>query len=142
MDYAEQAQSVMSSRFAEVERVVAGIPETARRLAEVRVSQTSADGLVTATVDMRGRLLELRLDPRIYRIPDADALADSIVRQTAEATERAAAAGESLLRDLLPRSGDLAFSDADLRSMLGRTDPVASPAAAVPGDQAWGVRRG
>jgi DNA-binding protein YbaB len=135
MDNPERVRALMTARFAEVERLAASIPQTQRKLAEIRVTQTSDDGLVTVTVDLRGRLRELHLDPRIYRVPDADELAETIVAQTTQAGERASAAGEAILRDLLPRTSDLAVPDIDLDTLLGRTTPSA------PGEPSRGHRR-
>ncbi|WP_328605805.1 YbaB/EbfC family nucleoid-associated protein [Amycolatopsis sp. NBC_00345] len=59
-------------------------------LAEIRSIADSPDGLIRATTDGHGRLLELELDPRIYRTTDSQALTTAItdtVRAAAEAAE-------------------------------------------------------
>ncbi|MFC7722998.1 YbaB/EbfC family nucleoid-associated protein [Nonomuraea recticatena] len=63
-----------------------------RQARAVQVTETSADGLVSATVGPLGNLLRLDLDPRIYRQPDSRQLADSItqtvIRAAAQVRER------------------------------------------------------
>jgi DNA-binding protein YbaB len=59
-------------------------------LTEIRGIADSPDGLIRATTDAHGRLLELELDPRIYRSADSQALTTAItdtVRAAAEAAE-------------------------------------------------------
>ncbi|MEJ3746504.1 YbaB/EbfC family nucleoid-associated protein [Actinomycetes bacterium KLBMP 9797] len=67
----------------------------------------SPDGLIHATVSGRGQLLELKLDPRIYRSQDGAALAGDIVDAIRRATEDAqrrvvAAVGPRLLPPDVP----------------------------------------
>lgn len=59
------------------------------------VTADSADGLVSATVDGRCRLVELYLDQRVYRSPDSAALARAILDTVhAAAGEAGRRAGE------------------------------------------------
>jgi DNA-binding protein YbaB len=70
-------------------------------LAEIRSIADSPDGLISATTDGHGRLLELELDPRVYRTTDSQALTTAIadtVRAAAEAAEaEIARIGDKLL---------------------------------------------
>lgn len=54
-------------------------PELAMQARKLRQSASSGDGLVTVTVDSKGALVELKLDPRIYRQPDSTELAATIM---------------------------------------------------------------
>lgn len=60
-----------------------------RKLAQIVASAESPDGLIDASVDGRGGLLELRLDPRIYRDTDSAALAKTIAATIRAATAQA-----------------------------------------------------
>lgn len=60
-----------------------------RKLAAVEASAESGNGLISASVDGRGELLELRLDPRIYRDTDSAALAKAITATIREAVTQA-----------------------------------------------------
>lgn len=64
-------------------------PDLTRQAREVTGSATSSDGLITATVDARGQLVQLDIDPRIYRRPDSRELADSIVETIKAAADDA-----------------------------------------------------
>jgi DNA-binding protein YbaB len=60
-----------------------------RELAAVEASAESGNGLISASVDGRGELVELRLDPRIYRDTDSGALAKAITATIREAVTQA-----------------------------------------------------
>jgi DNA-binding protein YbaB len=65
------------------------------QIREIRATEYSPDGLITAVVGGRGELLELELDPRILREQNAAALAESIMDTVRAA---AAAAGRESVR--------------------------------------------
>lgn len=78
------------------------VGELRTALDETRETATSDDGLITATAGGRGELVELELDPRIYREQDSTVLAAGIVETVRRAAERAQrkaieAAGPQLL---------------------------------------------
>jgi len=86
--------------------------------ADTQVRQCSEDGLVTATVDPRGQLTSLELDPRLCQNGDAVALAATITETVQRAADSAAVRIQGMvggylsvssgavdyLRDALPRS--------------------------------------
>jgi DNA-binding protein YbaB len=59
-------------------------------LERFRMTAVSADDLVEVTVGPRSELLDVTLDPRVLGRPDADALAETIVRTAQEARDLAA----------------------------------------------------
>ena len=71
--------------------IAARIRRLRDEVATVAAVADSPDGLVRATVDGRGRLLELELSPRIYRELSTETLADSIVDTVRAATRLAVA---------------------------------------------------
>jgi len=75
-------------------------------LEETRCSVESPDGLIEATVGGRGRLVGLRLDPRIYRCQDAEALAQDILDTVRRATEQAEEQVARIAASLLPERPD------------------------------------
>jgi hypothetical protein len=79
------------------------------------------------TVNARGELMELELDPRIYRRPDSKALADTITatlrRASAEAADRVA----ELCKPLLPESEVRAHLNQDIDGMFRRIDSATLP---------------
>lgn len=83
-------------------------------LASIEVIAESGDGYVAATVGPRGELRALVLDPRIYRMPDARVLAetvlDTITTASVLARQQAFRAVASLLsRDATAENTDVAF---------------------------------
>ncbi|OZM74260.1 hypothetical protein CFN78_03705 [Amycolatopsis antarctica] len=72
------------------------------RLADIDATAESTDGLVTASVDAWGELRSLRLDPRIYRTADADALAKTITHTVQSAAHTAHHRVFSAVAPLLP----------------------------------------
>lgn len=96
------------------ERLAEDIRVLRHALEETRETADSADGLVAATVDGHGKLVELWLDPRIYRAPDTTALAATISDTIAEAVRLAeekvfAAVAKFLPADATAESADLRF---------------------------------
>ncbi|PRY27230.1 YbaB/EbfC family nucleoid-associated protein [Pseudosporangium ferrugineum] len=110
--------------FGRYQRLRSDVDDIQRRLAEVRISAESEDGLIRATVGPRGQLLDLRLDRRIYRDMDAGRLSHAIVETTARAAELAAAEVQRLMAGYLPvDSGPMRYlRDDDLGSLLHRQD--------------------
>ncbi|MEV4475602.1 YbaB/EbfC family nucleoid-associated protein [Nonomuraea salmonea] len=86
----------------------------------VQVTETSRDGLVSVTVGPRGDLIRLDLDPRIYRRPDARALADTI----AETAHRAAAAAQERVMEIfepvIPPDQFKAHLEGDVEAVMAR----------------------
>lgn len=124
------ANHTLRARFDDVygryQRLRSDLDGLQRRLAELRVSADSEDGLIRATVSARGQLVDLRLDRRIYRDMDAAELSRTIVATTARAAAQAAAEVQRLMADYLPAdSGPMRFlRDDDLGSLLHRQDGI------------------
>jgi DNA-binding protein YbaB len=112
--------------YGQYQRLRSGMDDVQRRLGEMRVSADSGDGLIRATTDARGRLVDLRLDRRVYQIMDPAELARSIVATVEHATTRTTEQVQELMAACLPRdSGPMRFlRDNDLGSLLRRQDEV------------------
>jgi DNA-binding protein YbaB len=80
---------VLTYEPARFEQLAGEIRDIQRELAAVRETAFSPDGLISVTVDARGDLLELALDPRVYRDPDSRGLAAAIT-ETCRAARKAA----------------------------------------------------
>lgn len=123
-----QANSELRARFDDVfqqyRRLRSGMDELQAKLAELRVTATSDDGHVTATVGPRGQLVSLELDPRVYRHDDARALAAKITATVQQAAASATTAVQKLVSGYLPAgSGAVDFiKDGDFGSLLRRSD--------------------
>jgi DNA-binding protein YbaB len=107
-------QGIQDYRSREHELLRDGLLAVQQSLGEIRATHDSDDGLITATVGGRGELLELTLDPRIYRTTDSVALAEGIMATIKLAAESAADEAYVLTRHLLSdgatrENTDLAF---------------------------------
>ncbi|NJP91729.1 YbaB/EbfC family nucleoid-associated protein [Nonomuraea sp. FMUSA5-5] len=86
----------------------------------VQVTETSPDGLVSVTVGARGELIRLDLDPRIYRRPDARALADTIADTARKAAAKAQENVMRILEPVIPADQFKAHLDGDVETVLAR----------------------
>jgi DNA-binding protein YbaB len=78
-------------------------PKLQKRAMALEVSEKSRDGLITVTVGPRGELVRLDIDPRIYRKPDARALADEITETVKQAGAKAREQVVEMFSALMPR---------------------------------------
>jgi DNA-binding protein YbaB len=85
---------------AEYERMAEDVRALRARLGEIRAETQSDDGLITAVAGGSGQLLELRLDPRVYRAPDSAALARAITDTIHQAVSRAQQEGQVIAAGL------------------------------------------
>ncbi|MEV8440690.1 YbaB/EbfC family nucleoid-associated protein [Actinosynnema sp. NPDC051121] len=98
----------MTGRLAEYARLADSIRSMRDGITDVRGSASSDDGLVSAVVGGRGELLELELDPRIYREQDVITLAETIVATVAEAAAESEREAARFAAQLMPRhQGDV-----------------------------------
>lgn len=74
--------------IAEYEQLAEEVESLRRTIARTQETADSADGLVSATVGGNGELVELWLDPRIYRAPDSAALATTITETIHQAARQ------------------------------------------------------
>jgi DNA-binding protein YbaB len=109
--------TALTAAMRESERRTEEIERIWQNLADLRETAESPDGYVEVTVDARGRLCGLRLDPRIYRV-DTATLATAITTAVAEAAGYAEQRVARLMRPLLPTrsadpAGDLVLAELD-----------------------------
>lgn len=103
--------SALQSAVEELHRTLADAKQTQREIFEVTGTAWSEDRFVKAVVGPRGQLVELELDPRIYRRPNSTALAATIVATVRAAADQAIAKTQEILDRKLP---------AELRNRPGR----------------------
>ncbi len=88
------------------------------RARAVQVTETSADGLVSATVGPRGDLVRLDIDPRVYRRPDSRHLADTITETVGRAAARARERVVEIFEPLVPAEQMAAHLDGDVETAM------------------------
>jgi DNA-binding protein YbaB len=104
----ERSTTELTGRLAEYARLAEQVRAMRDSVDDIRGTGCSDDGLVTAVVGGRGELLELELDPRIYRDRDAAGLAAKILAAVHEAAAEAGQEAVTFAEKLLPanRRGD------------------------------------
>lgn len=124
------ANRALRARFDKVygqyEQLRSGLDELQSRLADLRVTERSADGQVTATVGARGQLITVEVHPSVYLDRDAKALSRKITSTVQQATVAAMTATQELVSGYLPAgAGSVDFlRSGDFGSLLGRADAV------------------
>lgn len=97
------ARALAEEMQGKLKRLVEEGPKIKERAMSLQVTEKSKDGLVTATVGARGQLIRLDIDPRIYRRPDARALADVITETIKRAGTKAQDEIVELFATVVPR---------------------------------------
>jgi DNA-binding protein YbaB len=72
------------------------------RLFQVRGVAWSEDRLIKAVVGPRGQLIDLDIDPRVYRRPNSRALSAAIVATVRQAVEQATREAQQVLDESVP----------------------------------------
>jgi hypothetical protein len=103
--------SVLRSMVSDLKRATSNLHDSRDRILRIRGRAWSDDRLVKAVVGPRGQLIELEIDPRVFRNPNSKALAATIVATVRAAVEDSLRQGREIRDELLP---------ADLRSLAER----------------------
>lgn len=99
----ERSTTELTGRLAEYNRLAEHVKAVRDGIDDIRSTGYSADGLVTAVVGGRGELVELELDPRIFRDRNATELAAKIVTAVHEAAEEAGREAVKFAEKLVPQ---------------------------------------
>ena len=93
---------VIGGMMDSLKKATSGITDLQQRSRDITGEAWSDDGYVHAVVGPRGQLLELELDPRVFRKPDSKTLAAIIVATQRNATQDAMTKVDELLQESLP----------------------------------------
>jgi DNA-binding protein YbaB len=116
------ARSEVERLEAHLGRLLDGHAELQRNLREIRVTVTSADELVSVTVDARGQVEGVTLDPRIYQRPDSRLLAATITATIQQAAAEVMQQVMELTRPFMPDETLRAHLSLDLDGVLRQRD--------------------
>jgi DNA-binding protein YbaB len=122
------ANGLLRARLDEVygqyERLRAGMGQLRERLAALKVTAASDDKLINATVGPRGQLIELRLDPDVYRVLKPEQLARAVVATVQSATAQVGHDVNAVMAEYLPAdSAAMTYLRGnDLGAMMSRFD--------------------
>jgi DNA-binding protein YbaB len=110
----------------ELEKTVANMADVQKQILGVTGVAWSDDRMVKALVGPRGQLVDLEIDPRVYRRPNSKALAASIVATVRAAVEQAAAKTQSIMDENMPMVKDLIrpglIDGVDMRKLISSSD--------------------
>lgn len=116
-------QAQIERMHTQLEKLQDGQAELQRSLEELRVTVTSADDLVTVTVDARGQVESVTLDSRIYQRPDSRLLAATITATVQQAAAEAVTRVQELTRPFMPDEVLRAHLGLDLDEIVRHRDP-------------------
>ncbi|MEV1146334.1 YbaB/EbfC family nucleoid-associated protein [Micromonospora sp. NPDC049799] len=110
--------------YGQYQRLRSGLDELQTRLTELRVTERSSDGRVTAVVGARGEVIQVEVSPAAYQERDAKGLSRAITETVQRAGATAAEETRQLVATYLPGgSGPVEFlRTGDFGSLLGRAD--------------------
>lgn len=106
--------SAISSMIDDLRHTLDGAVQTRQQMLEVTGTAWSDDRLIKAVVGPRGQLIDLDIDPRVYRTPNSKALSASIVSTVRAAVDDAAKKTREILDKAMPRDQGL--------GLIGQTD--------------------
>ncbi|MBO4208941.1 YbaB/EbfC family nucleoid-associated protein [Micromonospora echinofusca] len=108
--------------------------QTRQQVLEVTGTAWSDDRMIKAVVGPRGQLVDLDIDPRVYRTPNSKALSAAILSTVRAAVEDAGRQTREILERTLPKDRGLGLTeqtdfdrmldshDADLPKLLKKED--------------------
>jgi len=110
-----EMQARLDQMMAEIRRMTRDADSVQKKMLNATATVQSDDGLITVTVGPRGQLIDLQIDPRIYRRPDAGLLAHTILETTRRAVEQVSEEVNNVYSQFLPDG----FAPDKLTSGLG-----------------------
>jgi DNA-binding protein YbaB len=104
----------MLGLIGELNTTMDNVARTRQEMLEITGTAWSDDRLIRAVVGPRGQLVELDIDPRVYRTPNSKALSASILATVRAAVDDASAKTRAIMDRVLPKDR--------MDGVLGRTD--------------------
>lgn len=114
--------SGLSSMIDDVLRAWDSVDDLQEQAMTVTGKGQSDDGLITATVGPRGHLVDLAIDPRALRRPDAKAIAAQIVAATTRAVHEANRQTSEIVSGALPADLSLDRLGSGVQPLFGGHD--------------------
>jgi DNA-binding protein YbaB len=109
--------SVVRSMMNDLQEATKNLDSTKRRMQQVRGRASSPDRLIKVVVGPRGQLIELDIDPRVFRQADSKALSASILEAVRAAVDDSLRQSRELRDQLVPK---------DLRELAAKNIPAGS----------------
>lgn len=106
--------SAIRDVIGDLQQTLKNAAQTRQQILEITGTAWSDDRLIKAVVGPRGQLLELEIDPRVFRNPNSKALAASILSTVRAAVEDANKKTKEILDKAMPKDRGL--------GLMGATD--------------------
>jgi DNA-binding protein YbaB len=109
----------------ELRQTLGNIADTQRKMLAVTGIAWSEDRTIKAEVGPRGQLIDLEIDPRVYRKPNSKALAATILSTVRAAVDQAVKKTQEIMDQSMPNLGDLRPQESaplDMRRLIGSHD--------------------
>ncbi len=90
----------LGNMMKQVQKMAEETQRIEQELGEMRIDASSGGGMVTATVNGRGELQDIKIDPQVVDPEDVEMLQDLVVSAVREATEKANEERASRLQSL------------------------------------------
>jgi DNA-binding protein YbaB len=98
----------------DLQQTIENAAQTRQQIMEITGTAWSDDRLIKVVVGPRGQLIELEIDPRVYRTPNSKALAASIMSTVRAAVEEANKQTKEIVDKVMPKDRGL--------GLIGKTD--------------------
>jgi DNA-binding protein YbaB len=98
----------------DLQQTIENAAQTRQQIMEITGTAWSDDRMIKAVVGPRGQLIELEIDPRVYRTPNSKALAASIISTVRAAVEDANKQTKEIVEKVMPKDRGL--------GLIGKTD--------------------
>ena len=95
--------SALRSMMGDLQAATRNLEATKQRMQQVRGRATSSDKLIKVVVGPRGQLVELDIDPRVFRQSNSKALSAAILATVREAVDDSLRQGRELRDELVPK---------------------------------------
>lgn len=120
-DFQLPGEEALQGLMNELTRALKDVPDNQQKMLSLSATAWSEDGLIKAEVGPRGQLVDLEIDPRVFRRPDSQALKDSILEAVNAAVRQVTEQANELVLGQVPP--DIA----ELRAQFhpGGEDPMA-----------------
>jgi DNA-binding protein YbaB len=117
--------SAIRAVVGDLHQTLDNVAQTRQQVLQITGTAWSDDRLVKAVVGPRGQLIELEIDPRVFRTPNSKALSASILSTVRAAVEDANKKTREIIDKAMPKSSFdrmMSSHDADLAQVLKEDD--------------------
>ena len=98
----------------DLQQTIENAAQTRQQIMEITGTAWSEDRMIKAVVGPRGQLIELEIDPRVYRTPNSKALAATIISTVRAAVEDANKQTKEIVEKVMPKDRGM--------GLIGKTD--------------------